>query len=271
MLKEIKGFRGFYLTMKCHTSWFFTAMECHISWLVQGEISCFRYIAYKVKPCKGSNERFICIKHEGMMNMEIRDIQNHRFGRLIALYPTSARDAKQSVYWHCRCDCGNEVDLTEDNLVHGSYKSCGCLGKELKKNIHKQLHIIDGTCLEWIENRKYRSDNTSGFRGVSKNKRGHYRVNIGFKGKKYYIGTFSDYEDAVKARLEAEALIHDGFVRAYRLWEEQNKRNPDREQKDFIFEVTRENGEFKINTNMQPGLLQNNVASTTIQNIKLKD
>ena len=180
---------------------------------------------------------------------KIKDITDRRFGRLVALYPTAARDRKWSVYWHCRCDCGNEVDLTEDNLVHGNYKSCGCLKKEVERDIHDKLHFVDRTCVEWLEGRKKRRDNTSGFRGVYKNKNGRYRVNIGFKGKKYYVGIYNKYEDAVKARLDAEKVIYDSFLKAYEVWKKQ-KCNGARENEAFVFEVTREKGEFVIHTNV---------------------
>lgn len=181
---------------------------------------------------------------------KIKDISNRRFGKLVALYPIAARDRKWSVYWHCRCDCGNEVDLTEDNLVHGNYKSCGCLKKALKGDIQRQLHFVDKTCVEWIEGRKGRRDNTSGFRGVYKNKNGHYRVNIGFKGKKYYVGTYRNYDDAVQARVHAEETIYDTFLRAYKMWNEQKENGNRRDDESFVFEVTRENGEFVIHTNV---------------------
>ena len=70
------------------------------------------------------------------------------------------------MFWHCRCDCGNEVDVTEDGLLHGNYRSCGCLRQEIWKELPGQLHMVDGTCVEMLEKRKHRSDNTSGFRGV---------------------------------------------------------------------------------------------------------
>ena len=56
---------------------------------------------------------------------------------------------------------------------------------------------------------------TSGFRGVHQLKNGRYRVDIGFKRKRFYIGSFDDYDEAVRMRLNAEHLLHDGFVEAY--------------------------------------------------------
>lgn len=130
----------------------------------------------------------------------ITDISGQRFGRLTALYHTDKRSKKGSVFWHCRCDCGNEVDVTEDGLLHGNYRSCGCLRQEIWKELPGQLHMVDGTCVEMLEKRKHRSDNTSGFRGVYQLRNGKYRATIGFKGKRFYIGTFVDYQDAVQAR-----------------------------------------------------------------------
>lgn len=142
----------------------------------------------------------------------VTDISGQKFGRLTALYHTDKRSKKGSVFWHCRCDCGNEVEVTEDGLLHGNYKSCGCLRQEIWKELPGQLHMVDGTCVEMLEKRKHRSDNTSGFRGIYHMNNGKYRATIGFKGKRFYIGTFKNYEDAVQARLEAENTIHGGFV-----------------------------------------------------------
>ena len=172
----------------------------------------------------------------------IMDIQNKRFGRLVALFPTEQRNGKGSVLWHCRCDCGTELDVTESGLVHGNYRSCGCLKKEIQQNIVNQLHRIDGTCVEWLEKRKHRSDNTSGFRGVCRLKNGRFRASIGFKGKRYHIGIYRTFEEAVEHRLEAEKQIHDGFVKAYHQWEEQAASQTTEEP--LIFEVEKSMGNF---------------------------
>lgn len=33
--------------------------------------------------------------------------------------------------WHCKCKCGNEIDVDTRNLNSGHTKSCGCLLKEV--------------------------------------------------------------------------------------------------------------------------------------------
>ncbi len=182
----------------------------------------------------------------------VSDLTGRRFGRLTALYPTERRDKKLSVYWHCRCDCGNETEVTADGLVHGNYKSCGCLRRERQQNLHKQLHLVDGTCLEILEHRKTRSDNTSGFRGVNRLKNGKYRVSIGFKGKRFHLGVYNTYEEAVSVRLAAEKQIHGGFVEAYSLWEKKAEADPQwGKEHPCIFEVEKtKNNQVHIRTNM---------------------
>lgn len=181
------------------------------------------------------------------------DLTGRRFGILTVVEPTGRRNSKGSVYWRCICDCGGEAEYTEDMLVHGRYLSCGCLKKENQKKIAGQLHRIDGTCIEILENRKYRRDNTSGFRGVFRLKSGRYRADIGFKGKRFYIGTFDKYEDAVAARLDAEKMIHEGFIEAYHKWKEMReaRRQEDpgwEERHPFVFEVRKENGSLGVYT-----------------------
>ena len=172
---------------------------------------------------------------------KMKDLCNRRFGRLTAEFPTERRDHKGSVYWSCRCVCGNRVEVTEDGLMSGNNLSCGCLKRENQRQISRQLHRVDGTCIEWLEKRKKRSDNTSGFRGVSRRKNGKYRVTIGFKGQRFYLGTFAGLEEAVQARLKAEAEIHETFVKRYRLWSEKAAKDPDwGKQHPFVFRVQKE-------------------------------
>ena len=178
---------------------------------------------------------------------KILDITGRRFGRLTALFPTEKRDQNGSVYWHCLCDCGNTSDISEAKLVHGNYKSCGCLKTENQKKIAGQLHIIDGTCVEILENRKHRKDNTSGFRGVYQMKNDRYRVDIGFKGKRFYLGTFQNFDDAVQARLNAEKMVHGGFLKAYYIWKDHADKDPEWARENPLkFDVTKENGILTI-------------------------
>jgi len=59
----------------------------------------------------------------------VRDLKGQRFGRLVVLYDTGERKHR-NVVWHCRCDCGNEVDVRGGDLASGNTKSCGCYNRE---------------------------------------------------------------------------------------------------------------------------------------------
>ena len=179
------------------------------------------------------------------------DITNRTFGRLTALYPTKKRDCKGSIYWHCKCTCGNEKDVLVDALINGDYVSCGCRKKEINENVSSYLHFIDGTCVEWLRSRKHRSDNTSGFRGVNQRKDGRFVATIGFKNKRYYIGSFATYDDAVKARLAAEDEIHGGFLDAYEAWKKYAEKDAAwAEAHPFYFDIRKDHGRFRISTNI---------------------
>lgn len=179
------------------------------------------------------------------------DLTGQQFGELTALFPTERRSKKGSVYWHCRCSCKNEVDVTEDSLRHGQYKSCGCRKKELGEQLYTNLTMVDGTCVEILEKRKFRSDNTSGFRGVYQKKNGKYLVSIGFKGSRYYLGTYHSLEEAVRVRLETEKQIHGGFLNAYHSWKQQAAKDPAwGEANPLYFEVEKVDGKIQIITNM---------------------
>lgn len=45
---------------------------------------------------------------------------------LTALYPTNKRQLT-NIIWHCKCDCGNECDVSLMYLTNGHTSSCGCL------------------------------------------------------------------------------------------------------------------------------------------------
>ena len=195
---------------------------------------------------KGYGIRCRCSSQRKTSNT-FKDLTNHRFNLLTAQHPTKKRNAKGSVMWRCKCDCGNEVDISEDALVHGRRKSCGCMRIKAGEQLSKNKKLIDGTCIESLE-RKRRSDNQTGYTGVYQRKNGKYRVTIGFKKKQYYLG---DYSDLIKARdvyQEAHILVHLGFKKAYKKWKDKSKNNPLWEkQNPLIFEVQQSSdGTLKI-------------------------
>lgn len=142
------------------------------------------------------------------------DLTGKRFGWLVALEPTEKRK-KTSVIWRCRCDCGNEVECETENLTRGKVRSCGCLqADQRKKNMAAAIHFVNGTCVEKIACQKLISTNTSGYRGVSRRSNGTWRACIGFRGKRYDLGTYYSLDEAVAARLEGEKMYQE-FLKDY--------------------------------------------------------
>lgn len=150
-------------------------------------------------------------------NYAYADITNQTFGRLTALYPTKKRASGGAVVWHCRCQCGKELDVSRNDLVYANMLSCGCRKKEHDAELKDLLIHVDGTSIDMLRSNKIPSNNTIGYRGVYL-VRGKYMAKIVFKKKQYFLGTYDTVEEAARARKEAEGLLFDGTVQYYEKW-----------------------------------------------------
>ena len=84
-----------------------------------------------------------CIRKETTAKLRLNDITNQKFGKLTALFRIeNSTDSNNHSKWHCKCSCGNELDVPVDSLVGGSTQSCGCLKKELviKRNKNRKKY-----------------------------------------------------------------------------------------------------------------------------------
>ncbi|SHJ31099.1 transcriptional regulator [Hespellia stercorisuis] len=221
----------------------------HARWMC--ECICKKKMVVSARNLKtGRTKDCGCVKKR--LSGHCLDLQGRQFKRLTALYPTEKREKKGSVIWHCKCSCGNELEVSADALLHGNYYSCGCLKKEIQKNIVERLHLIDGTCVEWLESRKSRCDNTSGFRGVYPVASGRFAVKIGFKKHVFHIGTYDTFEEAVQIRVEAEKIFHNGFTDAYYRWSKRAKEDSSwAHDHPFYYDVKSENNQFLVSTILQ--------------------
>ena len=62
---------------------------------------------------------------------------NKKYGKLTTLYK-NGRSKNRNIIWHCRCDCGNELDIPTASLTSGNTQSCGCLRIERIKETGKK-------------------------------------------------------------------------------------------------------------------------------------
>lgn len=58
------------------------------------------------------------------------DLTNQVFGKLTVLYRYKNGNKNSHVLWHCKCECGNECNVSATNLRTGRTTSCGCWKKE---------------------------------------------------------------------------------------------------------------------------------------------
>ena len=154
------------------------------------------------------------------------DITGQRFHRLTAEYMLPERDADGSVIWRCRCDCGNEINVSYNNLVYSGMKSCGCRKKEHDQELGTLLTHVGGTSLEMIQSQKLPRDNTTGYKGVYL-VRGKYLAKIVFQKKQYFLGTYDSIEEAAAARKSAEALLFGETAAFIQKWKESAAKNPE--------------------------------------------
>ncbi len=142
------------------------------------------------------------------------DLTGQRYNRLTVLGP--AENIGNRTAWHCRCDCGKETVVRTNRLRSGHTTSCGCRAPGAVPGAGLTLTYIDGTCVEMLRSKTVRKNNTSGVPGVDWwAAKQRWRATICFKGKRYYLGCYARFEDAVHARKQEEERVHDEFVRGF--------------------------------------------------------
>lgn len=161
------------------------------------------------------------------------DITGQHFERLTALYPTERRDKKGSVVWHCRCACGNEIDIPYNNLVYTNVVSCGCRKKEHSSSLSEHLVHVAGTSVDMLKSTKIPVNNTTGYRGVYFI-RGKYVAKINFQKKAYYLGTYDNIEDAAQARRTASEQLFDSSASFYERWKQRAEADPEWARKNPV-------------------------------------
>jgi len=192
-----------------------------------------------------------------------KDIKDIPVGYLTPIEPTCGRD-KRYVVWRCKCKCGNVVELPATRLLSGNTLSCGCMKAE---KILFTSKYIGGTQLVLslkADNRK--TGTRSGYTGVAP-RRDKWYAHITYRGKRYYLGTYSNIEDAVEARARAKRLVIEDAQKLLEYYEELHKEGykPIREtllkEKTAASQDTKEKAPFLTvkrsdNTSGYPGVFQ---------------
>lgn len=68
-----------------------------------------------------------------------KDLAGQRFGKLTVKNLTQERDKAGCTIWHCKCDCGNFIDVSSNKLKRGNTRSCGCLKDDNSKQYRQSM------------------------------------------------------------------------------------------------------------------------------------
>jgi hypothetical protein len=155
------------------------------------------------------------VKHYMRHSTKKLELTGQKYGKLTVIGP--AQNIGSRTAWRCQCECGKETIVKTNCLRSGHTTSCGCMspgGTPGKGPLG--LTYIEGTCVQMLQAKTIRCNNTSGVTGVDWMPGKHrWRAMICFKGRRHYLGSYTNFEDAVKVRRQAEHDLHDEFLRKF--------------------------------------------------------
>lgn len=160
-----------------------------------------------------------CLTRINSAKANAYDLHGKTFGELevLNIAKNHPKDARGGVVWHCKCECGNEVDIPYNWLMYSGMQSCGCQQREHEQSLSTYLTHVNGTSLDMIRSKKVPNDNTTGYRGVYLIK-GKYVAKIVFQKKsilprRMYYGS-SDDNSLAAEELRLNQLIAEVMNRA---------------------------------------------------------
>ena len=65
------------------------------------------------------------------------DMSGEVFGRLTVMHRCASNGHGGKPRWHCKCECGREVDLQGYKLRNGGNKSCGCFRRDRMGGLYR--------------------------------------------------------------------------------------------------------------------------------------
>lgn len=108
-------------------------------WLCECECGTVKEIAARALKT-GMTTSCGCLQKEHVSEALTDDLTGKRFGLLTVICRNGSTAGSgcggKSAVWHCRCDCGNELDVPGWLLKNGDYSSCGC-----KKTSKYELYV----------------------------------------------------------------------------------------------------------------------------------
>jgi len=105
-----------------------------------------------------------CFEKESRFNREhLQDISGNKYGMLTAIKPIDKRASNGSVFWECKCDCGNITYVSHSNLAQKGILSCGCRKNSKWESLIAEY--LDSLCVSY--EREKRFDDCKNIQGTS--------------------------------------------------------------------------------------------------------
>ncbi len=148
------------------------------------------------------------------------DLTGRTFGKLEVLGRSEKRNSRgtrTTPQWKCRCECGAITYKATDTLKNPDLSMCAdCAAKYAAEKARVGAGFVENTQLAKIRDMTPSAANTSGYRGVYyESKFDRWRAEIRFQRKRYYLGTYKNKDDAIKARQRAEEDLYGSFLEKY--------------------------------------------------------
>ena len=145
------------------------------------------------------------------------DLTGQRFDRLTVLGRADQRNSRgdrTTPMWECRCSCGNITYKATDTLRDPRASMCSACSRQYgAQKAREGAGYLAGTQVSKLVDMRPSAANSSGVRGVTYDKKGNsYRARLNFQGKMINLGSYTKFEDAVRARREAEEEYFGTFL-----------------------------------------------------------
>lgn len=140
------------------------------NWLWECQCDCGNICKVNTnKLTQGGTKSCGCLQKEHQNDfgkLNYKDLTGQSFGKLTVLYDSKIRKSNH-VYWTCKCECGNILDVSSTHLLSGETQSCGCINSqgelkvktlltELGIKYQEQYQFED--CINPLTNAKLRFD-----------------------------------------------------------------------------------------------------------------
>lgn len=73
--------------------------------------------------------------------MNFKDLTGQKFGKLTVVCRAQTHTqecGRQRTMWHCKCECGNEKDVSSDYLKSSKCPSCGCVASKNRSSANRK-------------------------------------------------------------------------------------------------------------------------------------